>query len=320
MRKLVILVAWLLLIGAMNGVVINSFAQTPSGYTVQNKWWTNAVETLFYAGKRSAYVGLGYATATKYKSLFKENLPVFISMNPSPVNSTSLRSAIGFFIHLLQPFYALGILVASFYLMFVSASPGDRHRIKSMLTKLLTGMILISLSPAILQIFFSLSEGLTGVILGVTNIDTFLATMDELLSTLLIYFGMITFVDMSLGFYTMLPMMLLVWGIFTVLFLRYVIVTLFCIIFPLIVFLYSFEFTRPLGRNMLEQMILWTVIQQFNAVILAAVAVCIATRPENFMIIRPTGFPDIDILAATSCIVFILAPLLVLRLFRNFLP
>lgn len=320
MRKLVILVAWLLLIGALNGVVIDSFAQTPGRYTIQNKRWMNAVESLFYVGKRSAYVSLGYATATKYKDLFEDNLPIFVTMNPSPVNSTSLRSAIGFFIHLLQPFYALGILVASFYLMFVSASPGDRHRIKSMLTKLLTGMIVISLSPAILQLFFSLSEGLTWVIMGVTNVDVFLATMDDVLSTLLTFFGMVTFVDMSLGFYTMLPMMLLIWGLFSVLFLRYVIVTMFCIIFPLVIFLYSFEFTRPLGRNMLEQMILWTVIQQFNAVVIAAVAVCIATRPENFMIIRPFGFADIDILAITSCFALIITPLLVLRLFRNFLP
>ena len=319
MRKLVILIAWLLLIGALNLVVMDTLAQ-PGGYTTQNKWWTNAVESIFYAGKRSAYVGFGYATATKYKSLFEENLPSFITMNPSPVNSTSLRGAIGFFIHLLQPFYALGILVASFYLMFVSASPGDRHRIKSMLTKLLTGMIVISLSPAILELFLSLSEGLTWVILGVTNVDVFLLTMDEVLSTMAIFFGMVTFVDMSLGFYTMLPMMMLVWGIFTVLFLRYVIVTMFCIIFPLIVFLYSFEFTRPLGRNMLEQMILWTVIQQFNAVVIAAIAVCIATRPENFMVIRPVGFTDIDILAVTSCFALIITPLLVLRLFRNFLP
>ena len=308
MRKLAILIVWLLLIGLM------------SSLTVSGGWWTNSVDTLLYAAKRSAYVGIGYGKATQYKNLFEENLPDFISMNPSPVQSTSLRSAMGFFIHLLQPFYALGILVASFYLIFISASPGDRHRIKSMLTKLLAGMIIISLSPAILQIFLSMSEGLTRVILGLTNVDIFLVAMDDVLESLKWYFGMITFVDMSLGFYTMLPIIGLVWGIFTVLFLRYAIVTMFCIIFPLIVFLYSFEFTRALGRNMLEQMILWTVIQQFNAILVAAAAVCIATRPENFLIFDSLALPALDFLALTSSFTLIVAPLLVLRLFRNFLP
>lgn len=312
MRKLAILIVWLLLIGVMSVIVSDAVAQRTT--------WMNAVDTLFFTAKRLAYSSLGYSLATEYKNLFKDNLPDFISMNPSPVQSTSLRSAMGFFIHLLQPFYALGILVASFYLIFVSASPGDRYRIKSMLTKLLAGMIVISLSPAILQLFLSLSEGLTRVILGLTDVNIFLTVMDDVLNSLHIFFAMITFVDMSLGFYTMLPIMLIVWGIFGVLFLRYVIVTMFCIIFPLAVFLYSFEFTRPLGRNMLEQMILWTVIQEFNAVVLAAITVSIATRPENFMVIDPIGLPGIDILAITSCIAFIITPLLVLRLFRNFLP
>ncbi len=323
MKKIVILIIWLLLIGAMNLVLLNADAvDWKNQLDFEEGWWSNAAETFFYAAKRSAYIGVGYAKATDYKNLFKDNLLNFISMNPSPVQSTTLRDAMGFFINLLQPFYVLGILIASFYLLFVSASPEDRYRIKSMLTKLIAGMIVISLSPAILQLFLSLSEGLTRVILGLTNVDIFLAVMDDLLDSLKWYFAMLTVVAMDIGFYALLPIMGMVWGIFTVLFLRYVIVTLFCIIFPLIVFLYSFEFTRGLGRNMLEQMILWTVIQQFNAVFLAVAAVCIATRPENFMVIIPSGLPlpDIDFLALVSSLAFVMAPLLVLRLFRNFLP
>ena len=215
MRRLATFMAWFLLIGIMGVFVLDSLAQPySSGYKVENKWWKNGISSFFYVAKRSAYALVGFSKSTQHKDLFQEYLPMFISMNPSPVNSSALSGAMAFFIHLLQPFYALGIIVAAFYLIFASASPGDRYRIKSILTKFLAGMIIISLSTAILQLFFSLSEGLTAVILGLTDVSVFLTVMDDLLSTLGWYFFFISLVDMSLGFYAMLPIMFMVWGIF----------------------------------------------------------------------------------------------------------
>jgi len=311
MRKLTILIVWLLLIGAVSYILSDTASS-------QN-WGKKFGDTGIYFALRLAYIERGLSGSTMHKDLFRDNFQDFIAMNPSPVQSATLRSAMGFFIHLLQPFYILGIIVASFYLIFISSSPGKRYRIKSMLTKLLAGMIVISLSPAILQLFFSLSGGLTRVILGLTDVNIFLTAMDDILSSMGTFFTVLAYINVSLSFYAMLPLMLIVWGTFSIFFLRYAIITMFCIIFPLAVFLYSFEFTRALGRNMLEQMILWTLIQELNAVVLAAITVCIATRPESFMIIESL-IADVDILALSSCIVFIMTPLLVLRLFRNFLP
>ncbi|MBU4266193.1 MAG: hypothetical protein KKE96_03095 [Candidatus Altiarchaeota archaeon] len=308
--------AWLLLIAAINFILLNTDAVS----TVKGGWTTNLAGASITVGKGYLFSRVGYSYATRYKSLLRDNLLDFISMNPSPVGSASLRSAMGFFIHLIQPFYAIGIIVTSFYIIFVSASPGNRYNVKSMLTKLLAGMVVISLSPAILELFLSVSGVLTGVILGLTDANIFLDVMDNVLESLDAIFMMLSLVDPSLGFHIMLPIMFIVWGIFSIIFLRYAIVTMLCIIFPLAVFLYSFEFTKPLGRNMLEQMILWTAIQELNAVVIVAITVVLATRPENFMVIKPLLTPNFDLLALASCTVFIVAPLMVVRLFRNFLP
>jgi len=319
MRKLAVLIVWLLLIAAINSILLNTDA-IDLGVSHTPGWATNSVSTAIALGKGYLFSRVGYSQATQYKSLFRDNLLDFISMNPSPVGSASLRSAMGFFIHLIQPFYALGIIVASFYIIFVSASPDNRYKIKSMLTKLLAGMIVISLSPAILELFLSVSEVLTRVILRLIDVNIFLTAMDDVLDSLDMIFMLISLVDINMGFYVMLPIMFIVWGIFSILFLRYAIITMFCIIFPLAVFLYSFEFTKPLGRNILEQMILWTAVQELNAIVIVAITVVIATRPENFMVLKPLFAPNFDILAIAACLVFILTPLMVLRLFRNFLP
>lgn len=101
---------------------------------------------------------------------------------------------------------------------------------------------------------------------------------------------MVTFTEIELGYYTFLPFLLVIWGMGVYFFLRFAMITLFMIIFPLSVLLYSFETTKAVGRNMLEQTIMWIFLQVFSAVIVVSVALSLIQANLNLFAIQ--GIPD----------------------------
>lgn len=261
-----------------------------------------------------------------YKIIYDELLEL-ITMNP-PIKENFLLQT---FMKIVIPFYILSIAGAGFYLLFYSGSPEKRARAKSMLGKMVIGLIIISVSPQLLETGLNLSQNLTHQILNTVEIDAFVDVIKEYIRDFSRTYTWIGQLDPSFGFiFPFLWIMYLVWGILAMIAMRYILLVLWIGLFPLTVFFYSFEMTRTLGKNMMEQTILWTVLQTFNASVVVGVVLaripgtgcipgpglsCLPVE-ENIFIIG--GFSNFMLFAGAA--IFILAPLMMTRLFRNFLP
>lgn len=319
-----------------NGLVILLILSSMfSAYAVQARGGGNpglsvsktAGETFWWL-KRTLYAFMSLDYGKEDMGFIVDNLSGLILLNPD-AEGPEVKDGLGFFLGLIQPLYVLAIAVTAFYLVFVTGSPQGRAKAKSLMKDLVTGMIILSLSPILLEALLTFSADATGAIMEQTDISVVTdnlqivfgapndksvtdiavnfalssstmgltgdpTTLPEYLQshtcTLCIMHWMATFTEIELGYYTFLPFMLMIWGLGVYFFLRFAMVTLWLIIFPLSVLLYSFETTKAVGRNMLEQTIMWIFIQVFNAVILAAVALCIIQSKPGLMTVP--GIPQ----------------------------
>ncbi|MEM4347639.1 MAG: hypothetical protein QW802_03530 [Candidatus Altiarchaeota archaeon] len=249
-----------------------------------------------------------------------------ILLNP-PVRSNILLQL---FMKIILPFYILAIIATGFYLIFMSSSPAKRATAKNMLTKFVIGMFLISVSPAILEAGLNFSERTTSVVLNMVSIDKYTELMKYYTkghSNLSIFIAQLDF--MYALFFPYLWLWWFIWGTFGIFLIRYAILTLWISIFPVAVFLYTLNKTHDFGRVMLEQTIVWTGLQIFNACVVVAVVLANSTiRDESLFKIGPTiEIPLIgpvplftDFFLFMSVFLMIMAMTLTTRLFRNFLP
>ncbi|OYT54685.1 MAG: hypothetical protein B6U72_01765 [Candidatus Altiarchaeales archaeon ex4484_2] len=231
-------------------------------------------KTTVYVVKRLVYYLAASGYATRGLDALSANLGDFILMNPSPQDPIVL-DLIRFFVSLLQPFYVLAISITGFYLILVSSSPSGRNKAKSMLVKLFISLVLISLAPQIMTITLYITENITSSVLGQADIAYYTYTLNKVIEGLKKLHIWSCLINVELGYYAFLPLFFLVWGTYLMLILRYLAVLLWIILLPLSIFLYSFGFTKNIGRNMLEQTILWSSLQIFNAVIVAVAAIAI---------------------------------------------
>lgn len=280
---------------------------TGYGKFFQNKdygewvWWI----------KRSLYALWSLDYAKEDMGFVIANFTGLILLSPNAY-SKEIQDGLKMFLEIIQPLYILTITVTAFYLIFISGSPGGRSKAKKFMKDLIVGMILISMSPMLLQGLVSLSSSITEAILNQTDttivtqnlestfgppaersvdelsVENIIATATDVTEgnaiidkisahtcTLCMMHWIVTFTEIELGYYTFLPFMLMIWGLGVYFFLRFALVSLFMIVFPLSVLLYSFETTKAVGRNMLEQTIMWIFIQIFSAVVVVAIALCI---------------------------------------------
>lgn len=239
-----------------------------------------------------------------------ENLQGIVLMNP-PLQYHMIHNIIRYFIVILEPLYITSLLVTALYLIFVSGSPAGRRKAKGLLPLLIASAVAISLTFQILTILFNTSQELSIEIIKVANVDVteiFLETIEDLMqlftaSTLNLFEG---------GFFFLLLIFFMITGVFTVLTLRYIVLLFFTMIFPIGIFLYTFEFSRGMGRFILEQTILWTFVQVLIIVILVVVNMGVSVF----------GITDDlrTIIGVTSFIAVIVSPLILITLIKRFLP
>jgi len=285
-------------------------------------WIGGGGELAIYALKRWRY----HARAMKFVNQDKEalltNLQGFIEMNPS-FRDPDILSVMRFFIDFLMPFYVLAIIITGIYIMFVSASPESRANAKSVFKRLIVTMLLISISPTIMQLLLFLSGSLTRALLSMADITMVTASLDELVDTLASMHGWAAalFVDYAVLLFA--PMLFLIWGLLAIFALRYIAIVMFGILLPLSIFLYSFHFTRDLGRNILEQTISWSFLQVLNALIIIVINAVLATRSPGFMTLKVglgwLGY-TLDLPLIMGCFAIMAAPLFMMTIFRNYLP
>jgi len=123
----------------------------------------------------------------------------------------------------------------------------------------------------------------------------------------------------SFTFPFLMAAMLLIFGLYGFLALRYLMMMVWTVLFPLTIFFSSFELTKGLGRNMLEQTIFWLILQVFYAISLAVVSVGFALIPKGFEFFHigpgdPFTFMTVSFFTLGGLLVFLLTPIFLLMM------
>jgi hypothetical protein len=239
-------------------------------------------------------------------------------LNPNPM-SPGVLSITKYFIALLGPIFVLATVASGIYMIFFSGSPNIRSRIKAILPGVIAAMLLVMLSPHILNALFFLSEELfTGIIsqgprnaMGIllpdkaeiNPINYFMSKFDRI--TWYSGEGSAPFLFISL---------LIVIGLLMVVIARYLLISLFVMIFPLTIFLYLFIPTRRMGKRLMEQTLVWIFLQVIEAITLVSV-VTIVTIFAPFLVQEILILLDLGALIA-----LVVIPAAAVFFFRDFLP
>jgi len=201
------------------------------------------------------------------RDLFQGNT---IKDTPALLRAPAVLGILNLFISILQPFYALAILITSVYLLFVSGSPLGRARAKSTLIKLILGLGIITLTLPIIEMLLETSHYLTSVLLSIPspespiNVEMFMLAKEFFIK----YFLVVTFFEIFIGLPFLALLILLPAGVLMVLAIRYFMVILLTIFFPFTILLYSFFATKRVGRILLNQTIIWIFVPVIDAIIL----------------------------------------------------
>ncbi len=313
----------LMVVGLVLGMVLISTAGIPKVFGEGQEAGFNILGIILWTAKRLLYIWLATSYGTEGLDEFKENISEIVMMNPPIGELLNLMSIVIKFVFAL---YIPVIAFLGFYILFLSSSPEGRVKAKGMLTKLIIGLIFVSISPQLMGLLLTVSEGLTSSILTPTEKGVFTEAWDTSMGKTIPPSGLkglhfiASFIEIELGWYTFLFFMILVWGAFIFpIVIRFFAVSTFIVLFPLAILLYSFEFTKALGRTMLEQTLVWTFLQVINAVIVLTIVQSIISLGEDFM---KVGWGPVIILVIplVGCLMFAVAPLFIIRFFRGFLP
>ena len=367
-----LLIILLLLVSSVAGLSIKNFFKSGDLLSKDTRMATISV----------FFLAMSYSILYTVTTDLSNNMTTYILQNP-PVYSEGFRSMIGFFISLIQPFYILAIILTAFYIMFVSDSYVRRSRAKSMLAKLVVGLIITSFSLPILWTFFGLSEAVTSSILNQGMVDRAIDEYNHAIRktySMMFYSVILGNVERINVFIRGLPsetawstpgrsggsveytrrwavnwknfvkvvkikgtlervtpfLMLftvLFGGLYVLISIRYVMTMIWVLLFPLMVFFLSFNMTRRVGRTMMEQTILWTVLQVFYAVIFTVVGAALTILPPKMYsayVLTYHGFGEsarllgglleFSMFTAVACMVLYLGPVVLFNMFQKLFP
>jgi hypothetical protein len=215
-------------------------------------------------------------------------------LNPNPM-SPGVLSITKYFIALLGPVFVLATLASGIYMIFFSGSPSIRSRIKAILPGVIAAMLLVMLSPHILNVFFFLSEQLFMSIIsqGPRNAMVILLPDKEEIN--------------PINYFILVSLLMVVIA-------RYLLISLFVMIFPLTLFLYLFLPTRKMGKRLMEQTLIWIFLQVIEAIALVSV-VTIVVIFAPFLVQEVLVLLDLGALIA-----LVVIPVASVLFFKDFLP
>jgi hypothetical protein len=251
------------------------------------------------------------------------NINGLILDNPT-LYQQDMQRVTDYFISLLQPLYVTIIIVIGIYLMFFSGSPAGRAKAKSSLWIAIFAIGLITASPHMLMLFFSISKSVTLLVLSLAPVDTegpFIHAADYMVKK-----GMFIMshsgADYSMGderggIPILLATYLIFEGILLLLKLRFYMVAVLAMILPFTITLYAFIPTRNIGKLLTEQTILWTLTQVAMAIVLIVIAIGINLTESitSFTVTEYLRF----MMEIAGLIMLIVTPLFFVKSFRGFL-
>ncbi len=239
------------------------------------KFMKGATDSLVYfTGNFVNRVLLIYSSLTpKIKETGKltyGDLEKYLLENPDLDNS-EVSSLISYFITILEPLYVAAIIIIGLYLIFFSTSPLGRAKAKSSLLRLILSLILISITPTIIKLLFSLSNGITQSVLSFAPSNAIELHLSSISYSLYLIQN-IGIADIPTTIPFILFSLFLTIGAFLILILRYLLVILLTALFPLAIFFFSFKPTKKIGQILLSQLFFWIFLPVSFAVALVAIA------------------------------------------------
>lgn len=157
--------------------VIIIYTQQSSGQQKEEKLWELSKSkgykfiSMLTGEIARELVALSWLTYTVHEATSEfSRIDQYILINPNPLDSQIL-GVMNFFIILAQIFYILAITVTGFYLLFISGSVRGRAKAKYTLGRLIIGMLLVSISPYILNYLFNFSYLFSKAILDQKDIS-----------------------------------------------------------------------------------------------------------------------------------------------------
>ncbi len=268
-------------------------------------------------------------TAENYQRLVADAIDSIKNINGLILDNPSLyqqdtENIIGYFISILQPLYVTIIIVVGIYLMFFSGSPSGRAKAKNSLWISILAIGLITASPYILMLFFSISKSLALMVMSLAPDDTeapFVNAADYMMEKgtyAISHSGQdYSMGDEAGGIPILVATYALLEGILILLKLRFYMVAVLAMIIPLTITLYAFIPTRGIGKLLTEQTILWTLAQVAMAATLVVVAIGIQLTDSI------TSFTVTDylkfIMEIAGLIMLVITPLYFVKNFRGFI-
>lgn len=246
-------------------------------------------------------------------------------MNPD-VMDPLLFNITKYFVAVLGPVFVAIMLVSGIYLIFFSASPASRAKVKNNLPLVVAAMILVVVSPHIMNIIFYISESLTKSATNMLINNILPKNMDNPMLILLPYgegnpveylmekVRQITWYSSEASMPFLLISAFLLFSLLLVVVARYLIVSAYVIIFPLTITLYLITYTRGIGRRLMEQTLAWIFIQAVEAVVLLIMVGLISLAAASHVI-------EILVMFRMAALIILLAaPVFALIFLRDFLP
>lgn len=239
-------------------------------------------------------------------------------LNPDTMDP-SILGLTRYIIGILEPVFILAVLISGLYMIFFSGSPGVRARIKSILPGVIIAMVLITLSPYILDTVFYflgiLSRGIMSH--GPRDPMSFLLPVDEATNPINYFmsrFQNLTWYSSEASILFLFLALILLAALLIVVFARYIVVALFVVLFPLTIFFYLFIPTRVIGRRMMEQTLLWISIQLTESIALIVIVAIITVFTPLLM------NEALVFLRLGGILTLIFIPLATVSFLRDFLP
>jgi hypothetical protein len=239
-------------------------------------------------------------------------------LNPNPM-SPGVLSVTKYFIALLGPVFVLATAASGIYMIFFSGSPNVRSRIKAILPGVIAAMLLVMLSPHILNLLFYISEELfLGIISQAPrNAMAILLPYKEEINPINYFmekFDRITWYSGEGSAPFLFIALLILLSLLMVVIARYLVISLFVMIFPVTLFLYLFLPTRKMGKRLMEQTLIWTFLQVIEVIAFVSV-VTVVTLFAPYLIQEVLILLDLGAL-----ITLVVVPVTAIFFFRDFLP
>jgi hypothetical protein len=172
------------------------------------------------------------------------------------------KNLIGDIVKLMSLLYIIGIILSGLYIVLVSSSPVERARAKSILLRLIAGLILLSVSMQIYDVLMKTSAGVALKILSGAKFsgESYFMVANGTVAGVMIGSFMSVFIIVFV-----VPVLLVA---LVTLGLRFIAAALFGILFPITITLYFIEVTRGIGSNLMKYTLMVLLTQPATAIVL----------------------------------------------------